>query len=131
MTIPTSRKAIIGYVILGVIGLSALGNSSSTPQSLTESQVKGTSDQQTQVENVPTVSTVPVASIAPTPTPTPTTAPILIKASPSPTATPTVYAPPQQTYPSGASAICNDGTYSYSAHRQGTCSHHGGVAQWL
>jgi len=31
----------------------------------------------------------------------------------------------------GATAICNDGTYSYSAHRRGTCSHHGGVAQWL
>ena len=31
----------------------------------------------------------------------------------------------------GASAICRDGTYSYSQHRQGTCSHHGGVAQWL
>jgi hypothetical protein len=33
--------------------------------------------------------------------------------------------------PSGATAICRDGTYSYSAHRRGTCSHHGGVAQWL
>ncbi|MBP2405955.1 DUF3761 domain-containing protein [Streptomyces syringium] len=32
---------------------------------------------------------------------------------------------------SGASALCNDGSYSYSAHRRGTCSHHGGVAQWL
>jgi hypothetical protein len=32
---------------------------------------------------------------------------------------------------SGASAICNDGTYSYSRHRRGTCSWHGGVRQWL
>jgi hypothetical protein len=32
---------------------------------------------------------------------------------------------------SGPTALCNDGTYSYSTHRQGTCSHHGGVAQWL
>jgi hypothetical protein len=31
----------------------------------------------------------------------------------------------------GPTAICDDGTTSYSAHRQGTCSHHGGVAQWL
>jgi hypothetical protein len=37
----------------------------------------------------------------------------------------------QRSQPSGASAICRDGTYSYSAHRRGTCSHHGGVAQWL
>jgi hypothetical protein len=30
-----------------------------------------------------------------------------------------------------ASAICNDGSLSYSQHRSGTCSHHGGVRQWL
>jgi hypothetical protein len=33
--------------------------------------------------------------------------------------------------PAGATALCNDGTYSFSQHRQGTCSHHGGVAKWL
>ena len=33
--------------------------------------------------------------------------------------------------PGGATAICRDGTYSYSQHRQGTCSHHGGVRTWL
>lgn len=33
--------------------------------------------------------------------------------------------------PAGASARCGDGTYSYSQSRRGTCSHHGGVAQWL
>lgn len=31
---------------------------------------------------------------------------------------------------SGATAKCRDGTLSYSAHRRGTCSHHGGVAIW-
>jgi len=33
--------------------------------------------------------------------------------------------------PSGATAKCKDGSYSYSQHRQGTCSGHSGVAQWL
>jgi hypothetical protein len=33
--------------------------------------------------------------------------------------------------PPGATARCNDGTYSFSQHRSGTCSHHGGVASWL
>jgi hypothetical protein len=33
--------------------------------------------------------------------------------------------------PSGASAKCKDGTLSFSQHRKGTCSGHGGVAQWL
>lgn len=33
--------------------------------------------------------------------------------------------------PPGASAQCNDGTYSFSRHHSGTCSHHGGVRRWL
>ena len=33
--------------------------------------------------------------------------------------------------PAGASARCGDGTYSFSQHHRGTCSHHGGVSQWL
>jgi Protein of unknown function (DUF3761) len=33
--------------------------------------------------------------------------------------------------PDGATARCRDGSYSFSRHHRGTCSHHGGVAQWL
>lgn len=33
--------------------------------------------------------------------------------------------------PQGATALCRDGTYSFSQSRRGTCSHHGGVEQWL
>ncbi len=33
--------------------------------------------------------------------------------------------------PAGATAECDDGTYSFSESRSGTCSHHGGVAKWL
>lgn len=33
--------------------------------------------------------------------------------------------------PPGASAKCRDGSYSFSQHRSGTCSGHGGVADWL
>jgi hypothetical protein len=40
---------------------------------------------------------------------------------------------PSQTYsgqrPPDASAQCADGSYSFSEHRSGTCSHHGGVAR--
>ena len=36
-----------------------------------------------------------------------------------------------RTAPTGASAICNDGTYSFSQNHRGTCSHHGGVRSWL
>lgn len=40
---------------------------------------------------------------------------------------PTQTAAPSQ----GATAQCRDGSYSFSANRSGTCSHHGGVARWL
>lgn len=89
--------------------------------------------------HTPTPTRVPTPTYVPTSTPTPT----LI---PTDTPTPTVYVAPQyqqtqtntQTYqntqtntvPYGATALCADGTYSYSQHRSGTCSHHGGVAQW-
>ena len=33
--------------------------------------------------------------------------------------------------PVGATAKCRDSSYSYSQHRRGTCSHHGGVSNWL
>jgi hypothetical protein len=35
------------------------------------------------------------------------------------------------TVPAGATAKCEDGSYSFSETRSGTCSHHGGVAEWL
>lgn len=33
--------------------------------------------------------------------------------------------------PENASAICNNGEYSFSKHRRGTCSQNGGVKVWL
>lgn len=33
--------------------------------------------------------------------------------------------------PAHATAKCGDGTYSFSQHSRGTCSHHGGVANWV
>ena len=53
--------------------------------------------------------------------------------APSYNPTPTkvsVPAPKTDASSSGASARCRDGSLSYSAHRRGTCSHHGGVAEW-
>lgn len=34
------------------------------------------------------------------------------------------------THQAGETAICNDGSHSFSRHHAGTCSHHGGVAEW-
>jgi len=33
--------------------------------------------------------------------------------------------------PTGATAICRDGEYSFSHTSSGTCSRHGGVGKWL
>jgi hypothetical protein len=67
---------------------------------------------------------------------TTTTAPITTTTAPVTSATigPKVTVPPTTAAPvpdtSGATARCNDGTYSYAAHHQGACSHHGGVAEF-
>lgn len=99
----------------------------------------------------------PTITIAPTNIPTPTLTPvptkIIYKApaytyTPVPTSVPasglsndntytnsagnTVHSPAySNSVPAGASAICGDGTYSFSQSRRGTCSGHGGVSQWL
>jgi hypothetical protein len=46
----------------------------------------------------------------------------------------TVHSPAYDTnneIPAGATAQCGDGTYSFSQNHSGTCSHHGGVSEWL
>ncbi len=46
----------------------------------------------------------------------------------TPTPKPAPKPAPQPVTPgNGATAQCNDGTYSYAAHHQGACSHHNGV----
>ena len=51
-------------------------------------------------------------ALAPAPAPKPAPAP-----APAPVVLPG----------NGATALCNDGTYSFAAHHQGACSRHGGV----
>ncbi len=109
------------------------------------------------ITETPTQTPTPTVTIAPTNTPTPTLTPVptkiiykapVYKYTPVPTSTPAsglsndnyytnsqgneVHSPAySDSVPAGASAICGDGTYSFSQSRRGTCSHHGGVAQWL
>lgn len=81
----------------------------------------------------PTINLTPSLTPTRTPRPTGTRWPTLTQ---GPTLTPGPYIPPPPAEggpggpPAGATARCNDGTYSYSQTRQGTCSHHGGVAEW-
>jgi hypothetical protein len=79
----------------------------------------------TQTPTITNTSTfTPTFTRTATPTPTKTHTRL-------PTATYNYYTNSGNNYPLGATAICNDGTYSFSQHRQGTCSWHGGVAIWL
>jgi hypothetical protein len=70
----------------------------------------------------------PAPSTLPTPAAAPATAPVTVKPAPA-AAAPAASA--GNTDPAGATAKCKDGTYSKSQHRSGTCSGHGGVAQWM
>lgn len=85
----------------------------------------------------PTIYAYNVGSPSPDPSPElgsvprvakPKSKPTTHRAAPRPAPHRTTQAPQ---YPADATAICADGWVSYSAHRQGTCSHHGGVARWL
>lgn len=63
-------------------------------------------------------------------------APVVVAASPAVAATAhcahhtTGVCKANSPHPRGAMAKCKDGTYSYSAHFSGTCSHHHGVRYW-
>jgi hypothetical protein len=136
---PTKKKK--GLVVGGVIGfliLVASVSGHSTPNNNSDPIViTPTTTQQPNItadtkQAAPTV-TAQESAPAPTPTPTPAPAPktcdsgYYINSDGNCVESPT-YAP---SAPAGATAECNDGTYSFSQHRSGTCSHHGGVASWL
>lgn len=90
-------------------------------------------------------TTVAPAPVATTPVVVPAPAPAPVVVAPAPAAPADcggdyyvnsdgncVHRPEQApSAPAGATARCVDGTYSFSQHRSGTCSHHGGVAEWL
>jgi hypothetical protein len=136
-------------VIAALLGITFIGQSLTlnttkvVPVSVspTPSVTKNVQGAENSVTSTPTVTLTPTNT--PTPTPQPT---IQIYYQPSPTPTSglsndnsytnvdgnQVHSPAySNTVPAGATAICRDGAYSFSQHRSGTCSGHGGVAQWL
>src|SRR4029077_7338095 len=78
-------------------------------------------------------STSPTArpSPSPSPSPSPTPPPVAAAtAAPAPVVAPAPQDPYAAAAAAGASAVCADGTWSFSQTRSGTCSHHGGVHWW-
>lgn len=88
----------------------------------------------TPVIPTPVVAPVPAQSATPVqtyiPAPTPVYVPPVTTYTP-PTTTQSQSPIQSSSVPAGATAICKDGSYSFSTSRSGTCSHHGGVATWL
>jgi Protein of unknown function (DUF3761) len=72
----------------------------------------------------PAPAAAPVAAAS---TAAPKAAPAASKAAPAAKAAATT----GNTDPTGATAKCKDGTYSKSKQHKGSCSHHGGVAEFL
>lgn len=96
--------SIIGGIII-FIGLATAINMATQPESTTPAQ-----------PSPPSVAAPAAVETPPAP----------VQEQPLEPTTP-VEATPED---NGATAQCADGSYSYSAHRQGTCSWHGGVAIW-
>jgi len=128
------KVAVISAVgILGIGGIGALTDGSKTNISPSPAPVVAP----TQVKGEATPP--PQAPAQPTPAPTPTLPPPVVAPPPScPNGSyvnsvgNTVCSPySSPSTPAGATARCVDGTYSFSQSRSGTCSHHGGVAEWL
>ena len=74
-----------------------------------------------------TESASPAAASAPDAAAAPKAAPAASKSAPAAKSA----APAGNTDPTGATAKCKDGTYSKSKHHKGSCSHHGGVAEFM
>ncbi len=139
---------VVALVLLGGIVSAATGSkSASSPHATAKALVTTTTTRApvTTTTLPPTTTTTVAPTTATTaPPPPPTTQAPAIVAPPPTQSCPnggyvnssgnyvcSPYTPSGGGVPAGATAKCNDGTYSFSQHRQGTCSGHGGVAQWL
>jgi hypothetical protein len=114
-----------------LLGLWAIGSSISQPPSTPVghqvADVRSSATPFTET-NAPPPSHAPIESPSPSPSPQPV-APVA-PPPPPPPPPPPVQAPYAAATAAGASAVCADGTWSYSKTRSGTCSHHGGVHWW-
>ena len=127
------RKLLIGAGSL--LGFGVIAAAANPQPATTPSPTPAVLSAQSTVTPTPTPT---VATPAPTPPPTPTPKPTVAGAQ---TQTGSGYTNVDGNHvpspvhadapPAGATAQCVDGTYSFSQHHSGTCSHHGGVARWL
>lgn len=119
---PNNSKVryLVGVVLALSLIAAGCNNTSGQNSNPYSSQSQTTPAPQNQPTATPTIPNTP----APVPSPAPNGYYKNVNGNevPSPYKAPS---PPQ-----GASAQCGDGSYSFSQHRSGTCSHHGGVSIW-
>lgn len=148
------KRYLIPLGVVALVSLGSVGAGSSSPQAQQSSTQPAaaaaaldllTASQTPPVNPVTPVSGSPASQQPPTPTPAQVSAPAQTQPTNQPESSGLsndsyyknvdgnqVHSPAySNTVPAGASAQCGDGTYSFSQNRRGTCSHHGGVAEWL
>ena len=126
-------KKVFFWAFVIIIGVGAFGNSFPSSTAVQGTQTAVTPTLEATATLAPTVTHTPTPTIHIAPTSTPTQSSGLSNDNHYTNVDGNeVHSPAySNTVPAGASAICGDGTYSFSQNRRGTCSHHGGVAQWL
>jgi len=130
------KRYIIPIAAFGLIYIIGASNSPSAQSTIEPISVFETQSNNLKTETASTPSTPTVKSVAPTVSSSPETTKddsatlsndnyyVNVDGN-------TVHSPAySNSIPAGASAKCRDGTYSFSQNRRGTCSHHGGVAEW-
>ena len=122
--------AAVTYFGIAAIIVGSLGASAAQPPSNKTGQVAQVASPSAAASAPTAASPTPLPAQSPSPSPSPVTSPTpkpkpVAKPAPKPAATP--YAAAKA---AGATAVCADGTWSFSQHRSGTCSHHGGVHWW-
>ncbi len=134
---PSKRSIwIIGGIIAAVVLITASQSSTPLPASQsanlqTASQSASNASDSSATDSTSSTSSdssaINAAPATPSPQPTECTNGTYVSNDGNTVCRPEV----SSTVPAGATAQCVDGTYSFSQHRSGTCSHHGGVAGWL
>jgi cytoskeletal protein RodZ len=148
----SKKRLIIGAIValFIIVGLTGNGQSASSTQNNAQPTQTQTQQAQPVTSVTPTASkagpapqqansastqSASTAKQAPTPAPAPAAQQTLSNNNTYTNSSGnTVHSPATTSdgsVPAGATAQCRDGSYSFSQHRNGTCSGHGGVASWL
>jgi len=125
------KRYIIPLAVTSVVVIVGLSNQDQNPaastylQSQNQSQIKSINTAAPDKQAVQQLNTQSNTSQAPSVS-TPSNPTYYTNDDGNKVQSPTRY----DSVPAGATARCGDGTYSFSQHRSGTCSHHGGVTEW-